>query len=209
MFYKLPVLSYSYDSLEPFFDEETMKLHHLKHHQTYVNNLNRYIKYTNFLNLSIEDVVKNLDRIDVKYRDIIKNNSGGHINHSFFWKLLKVGTNISEELEKVINNQFGSIDDFKQEFEDKAMSRFGSGWIWLLLQDNHLVIDSTANQDNPLMGIRFSGTFGYPILALDLWEHSYYLKYRNKKLDYINAFWEVINWDVVLDLLKNITYIRF
>lgn len=202
MAYTLPELPYAYESLEPYIDSETMHLHHDKHHQTYVNNANAAVE-----SLSAEmkewcpgKLLKNLDKVPADKLIPIKNNVGGHVNHSFFWKLLKTGTELKGELKAAIEKDFGSVDAFKEKFAAASASRFGSGWAWLVVQDGKLAVVSTANQDSPIMGEKFAGVSGTPILTLDVWEHAYYLKYQNRRVDYISAFWSVVNWDRVAEL---------
>lgn len=195
MAYSLPPLGYSYDALEPHFDKETMEIHHSKHHQTYVNNLNNLLKDHNLSTLAVDDLVTKLDEVPAEKKTGVRNNSGGHSNHSFFWKNLRLGTTLDGELEEAIKKDFGSIDDFKAQFEKAATTVFGSGWAWLVDQDGTLKIVTTANQDSPLMGEAVSGAKGFPIIGLDVWEHAYYLKYQNRRPDYIKAFWSVVNWD--------------
>ncbi|AAM67748.1 Fe-Mn family superoxide dismutase [Buchnera aphidicola] len=195
MSYSLPDLSYAYNALEPFFDEETMRIHHTKHHQNYINNTNSILERTNFSSLSIEELMSIFNEISLENKNVLRNNAGGHINHSLFWKGLKIGTILQGDLKSEINKQFGSVEYFKSKFEDIALNHFGSGWIWLVNQNGILSIVSTINQDNPLMGKSISGTHGNPIFGLDLWEHAYYLKYQNRRLDYIKSFWNVVNWD--------------
>lgn len=206
MIHILPVLPYSYEFLEPYFDKETMFIHHTKHHQTYINNLNTALKGTNFLNLSINDLITQLDKVSFDKRKIIQNNAGGHINHSLFWQGLKVGTNLSPILKKSIEKDFNSISNFKKKFEEAALSHFGSGWVWLIKNNSTLSIVTTVNQDNPLMGQNIAGVFGIPIISLDLWEHAYYLKYQNQRINYIKAFWNVVNWDEALNRFTNKNY---
>lgn len=196
MSYSLPSLPYAYDALEPYFDKQTMEIHHSKHHQAYVNNANTVLKsYPELAKYNVEELIKHLDKVPVDKRTFMRNNAGGHANHSFFWKNLKTGTTLSGDLKAAIEHDFGSIEQFKEEFEKMAATRFGSGWAWLVLQGNKLVVVSTANQDSPLMGEVITGTSGFPIIVLDVWEHAYYLKYQNKRPDYIKAFWNVVNWD--------------
>ncbi|MGP1930148.1 MAG: Fe-Mn family superoxide dismutase [Arsenophonus sp.] len=199
MSYILPSMPYEYGELEPYFDERTMKIHHTKHHQTYINNTNDVLKdFPNLAKLNIDDLIQNLDKIYTDNEKIIflRNNAGGHANHNMFWKGLKKGTELQGKLKSSIERNFSTIDNFKKNFEKIALTRFGSGWIWLILRsDGKLEITSTANQDNPLMGEVISGVSGYPILGLDVWEHAYYLKYENNRSEYIKAFWSVINWD--------------
>ena len=196
MSYSLPQLGYSYDALEPHFDKQTMEIHHSKHHQTYVNNLNNLLKEHGQLNtLNVDDLVTKLDQVPQDKQKGVRNNAGGHSNHSFFWKNLKLGTTLDGDLEAAIKKDFGSVEDFKANFEKAATTVFGSGWAWLVSQDGTLKIVTTANQDSPLMGESVSGSKGFPIIALDVWEHAYYLKYQNRRPDYIKAFWSVVNWD--------------
>ncbi|WP_426578283.1 superoxide dismutase [Mn] [Xenorhabdus stockiae] len=197
MSHSLPSLPYSYDALEPHFDEQTMVIHHTKHHQTYVTNTNTALEnFPELAELDIDDLVQQLDKIPADKRTFMRNNAGGHSNHSMFWKGLKLDTTLSGALKAAIERDFGSIDTFKTKFEQAAATRFGSGWAWLVLKaDGKLDVVSTANQDSPLMGEEISGTSGYPILGLDVWEHAYYLKYQNRRPDYIKAFWHVVNWD--------------
>lgn len=197
MSYTLPALPYAYDALEPHFDERTMEIHHTKHHQTYVNNTNTALeKLPELAGLEIDELVKNLHKVPVDQRTFLRNNAGGHSNHSLFWKGLKLGTQLQGSLKDAIERDFGSVDAFKELFEKAAASRFGSGWAWLVLKDDgKLAVVSTANQDSPLMGEELAGASGYPIVGLDVWEHAYYLKYQNRRPDYIKAFWSVVNWD--------------
>ncbi|EEU7555371.1 superoxide dismutase [Mn], partial [Salmonella enterica] len=179
------------------FDERTMEIHHTKHHQTYVNNTNTALeKLPELAGLEIDELVKNLHKVPADQRTFVRNNAGGHSNHTFFWKGLKLGTQLHGSLKDAIERDFGSVDAFKELFEKAAASRFGSGWAWLVLKDDgKLAVVSTANQDSPLMGEELAGASGYPIIGLDVWEHAYYLKYQNRRPDYIKAFWSVVNWD--------------
>ncbi|MBJ2118227.1 MULTISPECIES: superoxide dismutase [Mn] [Proteus] len=197
MSYTLPALPYAYDALEPHFDERTMEIHHTKHHQTYVNNTNTALeKLPELAGLEIDELVKNLHKVSADQRTFLRNNAGGHSNHSLFWKGLKLGTQLQGSLKEAIERDFGSVEAFKELFEKAAASRFGSGWAWLVLKDDgKLAVVSTANQDSPLMGEELAGASGYPIIGLDVWEHAYYLKYQNRRPDYIKAFWSVVNWD--------------
>ena len=195
MAYTLPPLGYSYDALEPHFDKETMEIHHSKHHQTYVNNLNAALKGHELATLSIDDLIQQMDKVPEDKKKAVRNQGGGHANHSFFWKNLKLGTTLSGQLEDAIKSTFGSVDEFKAQFEKAATTVFGSGWAWLVVQEGGLKVVTTANQDSPLMGEAASGTSGIPIVGLDVWEHAYYLKYQNRRPDYIKAFWTVVNWD--------------
>lgn len=199
--YKLPELGYSYDALEPYFDAQTMEIHHSKHHQAYVNNANAALENLPELADEYGDVcpnhlLRNLHKVPADKLTAIRNNVGGHSNHSLFWKSLKVGTTLQGELKAAIEHDFGSIEAFQAEFEKAAAARFGSGWAWLVLgREGKLAVVSTANQDSPNMGKEISGCEGYPIIGLDVWEHAYYLKYQNRRPDYIKAFWNVVNWD--------------
>ncbi|QLB45702.1 superoxide dismutase [Mn] [Morganella morganii] len=196
MSYVLPALPYAYDALEPHFDKMTMEIHHTKHHQTYVNNTNTALEaFPEMANLDIDDLIAQLDKFPADKRTFIRNNAGGHSNHSMFWKGLKTGTTLQGDLKAAIERDFGSVEAFQAEFEKAAATRFGSGWAWLVLKDGKLAVVSTANQDSPLMGEAICGTSGYPIIGLDVWEHAYYLKFQNRRPDYIKAFWSVVNWD--------------
>lgn len=195
MAFVLPELGYAYDALEPHFDKETMEIHHSKHHQAYVNNANAALEGTEWADKSAEEVIANLDRIPADKQTAVRNNAGSHANHSLFWTILKTGTELSGSLKEAIERDFGSVDAFKEEFEKAAQTRFGSGWAWLVKQGDKLAVVSTANQDSPLMGKSVAGCEGQPIIGLDVWEHAYYLKYQNKRPDYIKAFWNVVNWD--------------
>lgn len=197
MSYTLPSLPYAYDALEPHFDKQTMEIHHSKHHQAYVNNANAALEsLPELAKLTAEELIAQLDKVPTEKRTALRNNAGGHVNHSFFWKGLKLGTELKGDLKAAIERDFGSVDKFKEEFEKAAATRFGAGWAWLVLKDDgKLAVVSTANQDSPLMGEAVSGASGYPIAGLDVWEHAYYLKYQNRRPDYIKAFWSVVNWD--------------
>ena len=195
MAYQLPPLPYDYNALEPHIDEQTMHLHHDKHHQAYVDNLNKAIQgQAQFENLPIEDLLRRINEVPADIRTAVQNNGGGHANHSMYWQIMKPngGGTPTGELADAINSTFGSFDNFKTAFNDAGTKRFGSGWAWLVLgQDGKLAVISTANQDSPLM----SGQF--PIMGNDVWEHAYYLKYQNRRADYLNAWWNVVNWDEV------------
>jgi superoxide dismutase, Fe-Mn family len=195
MSYSLPSLPYAYDALEPHFDKQTMEIHHTKHHQTYVNNANAALEGTEFADLPVDELITKLDKLPADKKGPLRNNAGGHANHSLFWKGLKTGTTLQGELKAAIEKDFGSVEKFQEEFEKAATTRFGSGWAWLVKKGDKLAVVSTANQDNPLMGEAVAGVSGYPIIGLDVWEHAYYLKYQNKRPDYIKAFWNVVNWD--------------
>ncbi|PJJ76674.1 Fe-Mn family superoxide dismutase [Thermoflavifilum aggregans] len=193
MAFTLPPLPYAFDALEPYIDKTTMEIHHGKHHGGYVTNLNNAIAGTDAENKTIEEILKQVS----KYPVAVRNNGGGHYNHSLFWTLLspKGGGQPSGKLAEAINSTFGSFDKFKEEFNKAAMGRFGSGWAWLIVQNGKLAITSTPNQDNPLMDV--AEQQGTPILGLDVWEHAYYLKYQNRRADYVNAFWNIVNWPEV------------
>lgn len=193
---KLPELGYAYNALEPYIDEETMKLHHSKHHQTYVDKYNAAIKDTDFENMSVEDVLKNLDDVPDNILSAVINHGGGTWNHTFFWSLLKKDVAIPDELKKLLEKNFGSVDKFKESFKTAALAQFGSGWAWLVRDGDELIIITTPNQDSPI-----SDGFK-PILTIDVWEHAYYLKYQNKRPDYVENFFNVINWDEVLRRCK-------
>lgn len=196
MSYTLPDLPYAYDALEPHFDKMTMEIHYSKHHQAYVNNANAALEnLPELAALPVETLITQLDKVPADKKTALRNNAGGHANHSLFWKGLRTGTTLQGDLKAAIERDFGSVEAFKETFEKAAATRFGSGWAWLVLRDGKLAVTSTANQDSPLMGEAISGTSGYPILGLDVWEHAYYLKFQNRRPDYIKAFWDVVNWD--------------
>ena len=194
MGFKLPELNFSYDALEPSIDAKTMEIHHSKHHNGYTNNLNNAIKDTDLDSVSIEDILTNLDMSN----KALRNNAGGYYNHKLFWEVISPNKNngISPEFLELINNSFGSMEEFSSQFSKAAATQFGSGWAWLCaFPDGSLKVCATANQDNPLMpGIGCGGT---PILGVDVWEHAYYLNYQNRRVDYISAFIDLINWEVV------------
>lgn len=190
--FTLPELPYAFDALEPYIDKMTMEIHYTKHHAAYVNNLNKALAENKLQNISMEGLLKNAS----KYPASIHNNAGGHWNHSFFWKLMRPANEEKPngKLAHAITSEFGSLDAFKAKFTDAALKRFGSGWAWLVLnKKGHLEITSTPNQDNPLMDV--SEIKGTPILGIDVWEHAYYLKYQNKRADYISAWWKLVNWE--------------
>jgi len=197
MNFNLPQLDYNYNSLEPYIDAKTMEIHHSKHHQGYTNNLNAAVKDTDNESRDIVDILKNLDMSDMTLR----NNAGGYFNHNLFWEVINPNNEnvMSDKLKLLIDESFGSFDEFKQTFSKAAASRFGSGWAWLCVKNGKLEVCSTPNQDNPIMP---NGCGGSPILALDVWEHAYYLNYQNRRADYINAFFEVVNWGVVSSKLE-------
>ncbi|MCL1623339.1 superoxide dismutase [Mn] [Moraxella sp. Tifton1] len=203
MAFTLPELGYAYDALEPHFDKETMEIHHSRHHQAYVNNANAALEGTQWEGKSAEEVIANLDKIDADKQTAVRNNAGGHANHSLFWTILKTGTQLQGSLKDAIIRDFGSVEAFQEQFEKAAQTRFGSGWAWLVKQGDKLAVVSTANQDSPLMGKDVAGCEGTPIIGLDVWEHAYYLKYQNKRPDYIKAFWSVVNWDEAQKRFEN------
>ncbi len=197
MAFVLPALPYATDALEPHIDKMTMEIHHGKHHQAYVTNLNKALEGKPEANSSIEDIIKNIS----KFPPAVRNNGGGHYNHTMFWTLLSPngGGEPTGELAAAINSSFGSFADFKTKFAEAGTTRFGSGWAWLSVgADKKLVVSSTLNQDNPLMDL--AEVKGTPILGMDVWEHAYYLKYQNRRPDYIAAFWNVVNWNHVTEL---------
>jgi Fe-Mn family superoxide dismutase len=192
--FEVPQLPYSFDALEPHIDARTMEIHHDKHHGGYVNNLNAAVEGTEMEGKSLEELMKNISQYPVA----VRNNGGGHFNHSLFWTVMgpNKGGEPTGALAEDINKTFGSFDKFKEEFSKAAATRFGSGWAWLVVkEDGSLAVTSTPNQDNPVMDI--ADVKGTPVLGIDVWEHAYYLKYQNKRPDYISAFWSVINWDEV------------
>jgi superoxide dismutase, Fe-Mn family len=195
MAFTLAPLPYAYEALEPHIDKLTMQIHHDKHHQAYVDNLNKAIAGTDNENKSIEELVKHAGSIS----PAVRNNGGGHWNHDFFWNSLaaNAGGAPSGKLADAINAAFGSFDAFKEKFNNAGMTRFGSGWAWLIVKDGKLEVVSTPNQDNPLMEI--AEVKGTPVLGADVWEHAYYLKYQNKRADYLAAFWNVVNWTKVAE----------
>jgi superoxide dismutase, Fe-Mn family len=202
MAYTLPALAYAYDALEPHVDAQTMEIHHTKHHQAYITNVNAAIAGTEWESKAIEDLVAQLDSVPEKIRTAVRNHGGGHANHSLFWTIMgpQGGGQPSGELAAAIDADLGGLDAFRTAFNDAAAKRFGSGWAWLVVgQNGKLAVGSTANQDSPLMGASVAGIAGTPILGLDVWEHAYYLKYQNRRPDYIAAFWNVINWSAVAE----------
>lgn len=194
MAHTLPELPYAYDALEPHIDAMTMEIHHSRHHQTYVNNLNAALEGTGLEDLSIEELVSNLDRVPEAKRQAVINNGGGHANHSMFWQMMSPngGGKPQGDVAKAIESELGGLEAFQEEFKKAAVGRFGSGWAWLsVTPEKKLVVENTLNQDSPLM---HGNT---PLLGLDVWEHAYYLKYQNKRPDYISAFFNVVNWEDV------------
>jgi len=193
MSFKLPELPYAYDALEPYIDARTMEIHHTRHHGAYTQNLNNLIAGTDAESLAIEQILADVS----KYPAGVRNNGGGYYNHNLFWKFLSPhgGGKPSGELLKAIESAFGSFEAFREKFSTAAATRFGSGWAWLVVSEGKLVVTSTPNQDNPLMDI--ADVKGQPILGLDVWEHAYYLNYQNRRQEYINAFWQIVNWEEV------------
>lgn len=192
--YELPDLPYDYNALEPHIDEETMRIHHDKHHGTYVSKLNAAVEgHEDLSQKSVEDLIANLDAVPENIRTAVRNNGGGHANHSLFWKIMSPngGGQPSGELADAINQTFGSFDEFKEKFKAAAAGRFGSGWAWLVVNNGELEIVDTPNQDNPVMDGKT------PIFGVDVWEHAYYLKYQNRRPDYLEAFFNTVNWDQV------------
>lgn len=192
MSYTLPELPYAYDALEPHFDKETMTIHHQRHHQAYIDNLNKAIAGTEAETQSLENLLRHVS----KYSPAVRNNGGGHYNHSLFWKILSAKPKTAPEgkLAEAINTSFENLEGFKTQLKQSGLGQFGSGWAWLLVKYNGtLAVSATANQDNPLMDTNITSQ-GYPILGVDVWEHAYYLKYQNKRADYLDAFWNVLDW---------------
>ncbi len=193
MSFSLPDLPYAHEALEPYIDKMTMEIHHGKHHAAYVTNLNKALEGNPLASKPLEEILKGVSKLPAA----VRNNGGGHWNHSAFWKWMKPkgGGQPSGELAQAISRDFGSFDKFKEQFSNAGITRFGSGWAWLVKQDGKLVVGSTPNQDNPLMDV--SDLKGTPLLGLDVWEHAYYLKYQNRRPEYVAAFWNTINWDEV------------
>lgn len=199
MAYELPALPYAYDALEPHIDARTMEIHHTKHHQAYITKVNDAIAGSELESKSIEALIADIGSVPEGIRGAVRNNGGGHANHSLFWTIMGPGKggNPSGELGEAINATFGSLENFQQQFAAAGATRFGSGWAWLVVDGGKLVVGSTANQDSPLMGAAVAGLGGTPLLGLDVWEHAYYLNYQNRRPDYISAFWSVVDWDQV------------
>ncbi len=199
MAYELPELKYAYDALEPSIDAKTMEIHHTKHHQAYITKVNAAIEGTQFENLSIEELCNKINELPENIKGAVRNNGGGHANHSLFWDILSSNeSSPSDELQSAIDTSFGNMDGFKEAFSNAAATRFGSGWAWLCKNsDSSLSVISTPNQDNPYMP---DVDGGKPILCLDVWEHAYYLNYQNRRPDYINAFFNIIDWNKVSSL---------
>jgi len=198
MAFELKNLGYDYTALEPYIDARTMEIHHTKHHAGYTNNLNNAIAGSALEGMSIEEILKGVSG----HSTAVKNNGGGYYNHNLYWQVMTPGgsTKPGGELLDAINESFGSVENFRKTFVQAALTRFGSGWAWLVLQNNKLVVSSTPNQDNPLMDV--AEVQGMPLLVIDVWEHAYYLNYQNRRPDYVNAFWNIINWDEVASRLK-------
>ncbi|GBD34518.1 Superoxide dismutase [Mn] [bacterium HR35] len=198
--YSLPSLTYSYDALEPYIDKMTMEIHHTKHHQGYINNLNSALeKYSEWQNVELEEILRNLNQLPEDIRTAVRNNGGGHYNHSLFWEIMKPngGGEPTGDLKKAIEENFGSFENFKNLFSETALKHFGSGWAWLVVTpDKKLKVYSLPNQDNPLM----NGDL--PIMGLDVWEHAYYLKYQNRRNEYIQNWWNVVNWEKIEENYK-------
>jgi Fe-Mn family superoxide dismutase len=191
--FELPALPYAYDALEPYIDAQTMEIHHSRHHATYVNNLNAALEGQDVGGKTVEELISNLEALPESIRTAVRNNGGGHANHTLFWQIMSPngGGTPTGEVANAINETFGSFENFKAKFTDAALKRFGSGWAWLVVKNGKLEVTSTPNQDSPLM------EGATPIFGLDVWEHAYYLKYQNKRPDYVNAFWNVVNWEEV------------
>ncbi|MGN6135244.1 MAG: superoxide dismutase [Aureliella sp.] len=202
--YELPKLPYAYNALEPHIDAQTMEIHHTKHHQAYITKVNEAIAGTSFDGMPVEKLIADLAAVPEDKRTIVRNHGGGHANHSFFWTIIgpSAGGKPSGEVASAIDSAFGSFDKFKEAFANAAAGRFGSGWAWLVAEGGKLSVGSTANQDSPLMGKSIAGISGTPLLGLDVWEHAYYLKYQNRRPEYITAFWNLVNWNEVARRLK-------
>ncbi|MGA1212128.1 MAG: superoxide dismutase [Solirubrobacterales bacterium] len=198
MAYEVPDLPYSYDALEPHIDEATMKVHHDKHHQAYVDKANAALEGTEWADREVEDVLKALDSLPADKQGPVRNNAGGHYNHSLFWEMMSPdgGGEPEGDLAAAIDETFGSFDAFKEEFKNAGINRFGSGWAWLVWDGSGLAVVSTANQDSPISDGQV------PLLGADVWEHAYYLNYQNRRPDYLDAFWNVVDWDYVADRLN-------
>ena len=195
MSFEVPDLPYDYSALEPYIDEETMRIHHDKHHAAYVNMLNGAVEAAGIEGKTVEELITDLDSVPEAQRGAVRNHGGGHYNHSLFWEVLgPVNGEMSPELNAALLDAFGSLDDFKAKFQNAGMTRFGSGWAWLCSNKGKLEICSTANQDNPIMSSKYGGCGLTPILGIDVWEHAYYLNYQNLRADYISAFFNVVNW---------------
>ncbi len=197
--HKIDPLLYDYNALEPFIDTVTMQIHHDKHHQAYVDNLNKVLEGTEYANIDLFDLVSKIDSLPADIKIKVRNNAGGHINHKMFWKLMLPHSdflNPDGKILEFINSSFGNLDNFKEKFTEKALGRFGSGWVWVIVNEGKLEICDTPNQDTPLMDGKKA------ILGLDVWEHAYYLKYQNKRVEYVSAWWNVVNWKKVEENLE-------
>jgi len=194
----LPKLPYAYNALEPYIDEQTMTIHHTKHHQAYIDKLNGAIKGTNFESMNVDELLKKINEVPENIRTAVRNHGGGHSNHSFFWQIMapNSGGEPHGNVGDAIKPTFGGFDKFKEEFTNAGLNRFGSGWAWLVADNGKLAVISTANQDSPIMEGKI------PLLGVDVWEHAYYLRYMNKRGDYLNAWWNVVNWKRVEELFK-------
>jgi len=196
--HELPKLPYAYNALEPYIDEQTMKIHHTKHHQAYVDKLNAALQgFDELKEKKVEELLKDLKKIPEEIRTAVRNHAGGHFNHSFFWPILKKGVKPSGRISEAIEKEFGSFEKFKDKFSKAAVNVFGSGWVWLVVNDGKLEIMTTANQDSPISQGKV------PLMALDVWEHAYYLKYQNKRPEYVDAFFNTINWNKVNEHFAN------
>lgn len=191
MKFLLPELKYAYNALEPYIDEDTMRIHHTKHHQAYLDNLNKALDGTGYADWSIEEIIRNLNELPETIRSVVRNNGGGHYNHSLFWDIMGPDSQGKPDgkLAEKINETFGSFESFREQFENAGKTQFGSGWAWLTVRDGKLNVEKMSNQDSPLT----SG--GIPVLGVDVWEHAYYLKYKNRRPDYLKNWWSVVNWD--------------
>ena len=197
MKHEVPALEYAYNALEPYIDETTMRIHHDKHHQAYVDKLNAALEpFVGLQKVPVDVLLKSLNTIPDTARTAVRNHGGGHYNHSLFWKMMKKDVSITKTMAAAIDKDFGSFENFKKQFSDAGLNRFGSGWAWLVVSNGKLEVLSTANQDNPISDGK------HPILGIDVWEHAYYLKYQNKRAEYVTNFFNVINWDVVEELYK-------
>lgn len=204
MAFSLPELPYASDALEPHIDATTMQIHHGKHHKAYVDNANKALEGLPLANAQPEEVIRRLSEVPEEKRAAVRNNAGGHVNHSMFWRIMAPagkggGGKPVGALADAINAAFGSFEAFKEKFQSAGLARFGSGWVWLVVNGGKLEVVTTANQDNPLMGKAVAGCEGTPILGCDVWEHAYYLKYQNRRADYLSAWWNVVNWSEVAE----------
>ena len=196
--FELPKLPYEYNALEPYIDEQTMKIHHTKHHQAYIDKLNGAIKGTKFENMDVNELLKKINDVPENIKMVVRNHGGGHSNHSFFWTIMapKAGGQPPGKIGDEINKTFESFEKFKEEFTNAGLNRFGSGWAWLVVNKGKLEVYSTANQDSPIMENKI------PILGVDVWEHAYYLKYQNKRGDYLANWWNIVNWKKINEIFE-------